>query len=132
MTDSDTVEVTIVETGLNKTFSNGDSWSLSASASRSDDLDSNEQNERAGLRTGYARVLTPMLSAVANARYDYLTFETDRSEDHIVGLNIGLSYSASRRLKLAARIGRSERTSDIQSQEYEENWALVSIDYQLR
>ena len=132
LTDSDTVEVTIVETGLNKKFSNGDILSLSASASRSDYLNSTEQEDRARLRAGYARVLTPQLSAVANARYDYLTFEMDQSEDHIVGLDIGLVYRASRRLELAARIGRSERTSDIPSQEHEENWALLSIDYQLR
>jgi hypothetical protein len=132
LTDSNTVEVTIAETGLNKPFSNGDVLRLSASASRTDYLDSNEQEDRARFRTGYTRMLAPQLSAVANARYDYLTFESDQSDDQIVGLDIGLSYRASSRLELVARIGRNERSSDIQSQEYEENWLLLSIDYRLR
>jgi hypothetical protein len=130
--ESITLEATIVETGLNKTFSNGDSMVLAAYANRSDYLDSAEQEDRIGLRAGYTRRLSPSVSAVANARYDYLTFESDQSDDQVTGLDIGLNYQASRRLELRGRIGRNERTSDNATQEYEENWVLVGIEYRLR
>jgi hypothetical protein len=76
--------------------------------------------------------VAPSLSAVANARYEYLSFESDQSDDQIVGLDLGLTYQAARNTQLAARVGRTERTSDIPSQEYEENWLLLSIDYRFR
>jgi hypothetical protein len=76
--------------------------------------------------------LSPSVSAVANARYDYLTFESDQSDDQVTGLDLGLNYRASRRLELKGRIGRNERTSDNAIQEYQENWVLVGIEYRLR
>ncbi|WP_191964456.1 outer membrane beta-barrel protein [Marinobacter confluentis] len=132
LTDSITVEVTSVETGLNKSFSNGDLLSVTGFASRTDSLDTAEQEDRSGIRTGYTRRVAPSLSAVANARYEYLSFESDQSDDEIVGLDLGLTYQAARNTELAAKVGRTERTSDIPNQEYEENWILLSIDYRFR
>jgi len=131
LTDSSTVEATTIETGLNKPFNNGDTLSVLVFASRSDYLDSEEQEDQSGLSAGYTRRVTPLLSATANARYEYLRFESDQSDDQIVGLNIEMIYRATRNTDLAASIGRNERTSDIRAQEYEENWVQLSIDYRL-
>lgn len=131
-TDSSTLEATNIETGLNKSFSNGDSMRISAYANRSDYLESTEQEDKAGLSAGYSRRISPLLTAVINARYDYLTFESDQSDDQVSGLDIGLDYRPSRQLAFKARIGRNERTSDIPAQEYEESWALIGIEYRLR
>jgi putative beta-barrel porin BBP2 len=130
-TDSNTLEATSVEAGLNKTLSNGDSVTVAAFANRSDYLESAVQEDNAGLRTIYTRRLSPRFSANAGARYEYLTFESDQSDDEIVGIDLGLTYRASRSLELAARIGRTERTSDIRLLEYEEHWLLLSVDYRL-
>jgi hypothetical protein len=130
--DSNTLEVTTIETGLNKSFSNADRLSLTAYASRSDYLDSIEQEDQGGLRAGYTRQIMPLLSAVGNARYEYLSYESDQSDDQVIGMDVGLAYQASRSTELAARIGRNERTSDNKAQEYEENWVLLSIDYRFR
>jgi len=132
LTDISTQEVTTIETGLNKSFSNGDRLTLTAFANRSDFLESVEREDQSGLRAGYNRQISPLLSATGNARYEYLTFESDQSDDQILGLDLGLNYRASRTIDLAAGIGRTERTSDIRSQEYEENWVFLSIDYRFR
>jgi len=131
-TDSNTLEATSVETGLEKTLYNGDEVTVAAFANRSDYLESTEQEDQAGIRTSYMRRLSSRLSATAAARYEYLTFESDQSDDEIVGVDLGLIYLASRNLELGARIGRTKRTSDIRLQEYEENWLLLSVDYRLR
>jgi len=130
--ESNTLEATSIETGLNKSLNNGDRLTLSAFANRSDFLESEEREDQIGVRAGYTRQITPLLSAVGNARYQYLSFESDQSDDQVVGLDLGLNYRASRSIELAARIGRNERTSDIKAQEYEENWVLLSIDYRFR
>jgi Putative beta-barrel porin 2 len=130
-TDSNTLEATSVETGLNKILSNGDSVTVAAFANRSDYLESAEQEDNAGLRTSYTRRLSPRFSATAGARYEYLTFEPDQTDDEIIGVDLGLTYRASRSLELAGRVGRTERTSDLRAQEYEEHWLLLSVDYRL-
>ncbi len=131
-TDSSTLEATSIETGLNKTLSNGDLVTIAAFANRSDYLESTEQEDRTGLRTSYSRRISPRFSAVASGRYEYLTYESDQVDDEVVGVDLGLTYRASRGLTLAAKIGRTERTSDVRSQEYQEDWLLLSIDYRLR
>lgn len=132
LTESNALEATTIETGLNKPLSNGDMFTVSGYASRSDFLESDEQEDRSGLRLGYTRRMTSRLSASAGARYEYITFESDQSDDQITGLDLGLTYAASRSLNLQARVGRNERTSDIAIQEFEENWLLLSVDYRLR
>jgi putative beta-barrel porin BBP2 len=130
--DSNTLEATSVEAGLNKTLSNGDSVTVAAFANRSDYFGSAVQKDNAGLRASYTRRISPKFSATAGARYEYLTFEPDQTDDEIIGVDLGLTYRASRSLELAARVGRTERTSDIRLQEYEEHWLLLSVDYRLR
>lgn len=132
LTETNTLEATSIETGLDKTFTNGDSLSLSAYVNRSDYLDSPEREDRSGVRAGYVRQVTPLLSAVANVRYGYLSFEVDQVDDQVLGMDIGLTYRASRKIELAARVGRNERTSDVATQKFEENWLLIGIDYRFR
>ncbi|MBI47346.1 MAG: hypothetical protein CMG91_07820 [Marinobacter sp.] len=133
--ESNTLEATSIETGLDKIFSNGDSLSVSAFANRSDYLGARSvaggRRDGTGVRVGYTRQLTPKLSAVASGEYELLTYKADQADYQTTGLDLGLTYRSSRRLEWAARVGRYERDSDIETQTYDENWVQLSVDYRL-
>ena len=132
LTESLAVETSSLEAGLNKRFSSGSSLSAAVFANRSDYLDSNEEEQSTGVRLSASKPLSQLLTLVAKYGYRYTTFEKDKSEDEQLNIDMGLNYQASRRLSVYASVGYEEKGSDVEARKYEENWALVGLEYQLR
>jgi len=130
--ETTTVEATAVRAGIRKTFSGGSSLGSEIFANRSDYLGSGETEESTGLSVNYSRPVTESVNARAGARYTHRTFEEDSSNDDLLGVNLGLSYAASRELSLNGSIGHEARTSDVATRDYDENWIVLGLDYRFR
>lgn len=124
------VRVTSVRTGITKRYSDGSNLDTSISADRSDYLRSGDQEDSTRFAVGYTRPIVPQLSLNLSGQMSYLKFQQDNRDDRIVNLTAGLTYQASRRFSLVGRIGHNNRTSDDSTQEYQENWISLGLDYQ--
>ncbi len=132
LTESLAVETTSLEAGLNKRFSNGSSLSAGVFTNSSDYLDSDEEEQSAGVRLSATKSLSQLVSLYAKYGYRYTTFQKDESDDEQLNIEMGLNYQASRRLSVYATVGYEEKGSDVETRKYEEHWALVGLEYQLR
>ncbi|MDI9245590.1 outer membrane beta-barrel protein [Marinobacter sp. CHS3-4] len=123
------VEVTAVELGLDKTFSDGTVAGVQVYGNQSDYLQTSERENIAGLRFSVNRSIRPHLSFRSNVNYEYLRYESNLQDDQRVIATVGLSYSLTADLDCTATIGHSLRESDLQSSEFDESWALFSLSY---
>lgn len=124
------VRVTTVRTGIIKRYSDGSNLNTSVSADRSEYLRSGDQEDRSSLSLDYAHPIVEQLSLSLSGKLSYLKFQQDNRDDRIVNLLAGLTYQASRRFSLVGRIGHNNRVSDDPTQEYQENWISLGLDYQ--
>ncbi|WP_273623484.1 outer membrane beta-barrel protein [Marinobacter sp. DS40M6] len=123
------IEVTAVDTGIRRQFSDGAQLNVNAFANRADYIRTNETEDRLGLVIGYRRPVIPLLTFQSNVRYQYETFEEDNVDEETASLDVGLTYEITRDLGITGRIGHTSRSSDFNPSEYEENWVLVGLDY---
>ena len=123
------VEVTAVDTGIRRQFSDGSRLDVSAFANRADYIRADETEDRLGLALGYRRPVIPLLTFQSNIRYQYETFEADNVDEETASLDVGLTYEVTRDLSVSGRVGHTSRASDFSPSEYEENWVLVGLDY---
>lgn len=124
------VKVTTVRTGVTKRYSDGSNLDTAISADRSEYLLSGDQEDRTSLTVNYNRPVATQLSLNLATRLSYLKFDQDNRDDRIVNLSAGLTYQASRQFNVIGRIGHNDRTSDEASQEYQENWISLGLQYQ--
>lgn len=123
------VEVTAIDSGLRKQFSDASQLDINVFANRADYIRANETEDRLGLSVGYSRPIIPLLSFSSTLRYQYETFEQDNVDQETVSLDVGLTYEVTRDLGVTGRVGHTSRTSDVPTSEYEENWIVVGLDY---
>lgn len=123
------VEVTAIDTGLRRQFSDASQLDINIFANRIDYIRANETEDRLGLSVGYRRPVIPLVSFSTTLRYQYETFDEDNVDQETVSLGIGLTYEVTRDLGVTGRIGHTSRTSDVPTSEYEENWILIGLDY---
>ena len=123
------LEVTAIDTGLRRQFSDGSQIVINAFANRSDYIRANETEDRLGLSLGYRRPIIPLLTFGSTLRYEYETFDVDNVDQETASLDVGLTYELTRDLGVSGRIGHTSRTSDAPTSEYEENWILVGLNY---
>lgn len=123
------LEVTAIDTGFRRQFSDGSQVVINAFANRSDYIRANETEDRLGLSLGYLRPIIPLLTFSSTLRYQYETFDVDNVNQETASLDFGLTYELTRDLGLTGRIGHTSRTSDVATSEYEENWILVGLNY---
>jgi len=123
------VEVTAIDTGLRRQFSDASQLDLNIFANRADYIRANETEDRLGLSVNYRRPIIPLLTLSTTLRYQYETFDEDNVDQETASLGIGLTYEVTRDLGVSGRIGHTSRTSDAPTSEYEENWILIGLDY---
>ncbi|WP_246180450.1 outer membrane beta-barrel protein [Marinobacter changyiensis] len=124
------VEVTALNAGINKLFSDAGSLNVVFNASRSDYLQTNNKEDVLGVSTRYSRPVVEQLSFSAGAGYSFFRYEDEGTEDDLLRLDMGLIYQLNRQLNLTGRIGRNQRTSDdVPNREYTENWLLIGVNY---
>lgn len=130
LTESSAVEVTVVKAGYSARYSNGSAFTVELASSRSDYVQTDTREERSGIDLRYSRPVTELLSWFADAAYEHQRFEDEGAEDDLALMSVGLDYRLSTRMDIRSAIGRQQKTSDIASREYEENWVAVSLNYQ--
>lgn len=123
------VEVTAVELGLNKAFSDGTRFDAQVFANRSDYQAGDQQENALGTRFSASRPIRPHLSLTGNGSYEYLRYEDNLQDDQLVKASIGLTYRFTRDLDGTASVGHSMRESDLPTVEYNENWVQVALSY---
>lgn len=123
------VEVTAIDAGVRRQFSDASLLNLNVFANRADYIRTNETEDRLGFNLSYTRTIVPLLSFTSALGYQHETFEDGDLTQKTASLELGLNYEWTRDLALAGLIGRSQRTSDAEFSEYEENWLLVRLDY---
>ncbi|OEY67760.1 outer membrane beta-barrel protein [Marinobacter sp. X15-166B] len=129
---SNAVEVTSIRSGLNKIFSNGSVLTVSPFADRSDYLGTNEQDDAVGISARYSRPVNQWLTAYLSGQYVARSYASDDTDDRIASINAGLGYELTRKASLRASIGRTQKSSDVASREYNENTVVVGISYKFR
>ena len=130
LAESAAVEVTAIRAGYNVQFSNGSRFRTGLSASRSDYVQTGVREERSGIDFGYSRPVTELLSWFTDASLQHWRFENDGREDYLASLAAGLNYQLSTRMDIRSTVGHRQKTSDIAAREYDENWVVVSLNYQ--
>ncbi len=130
--ESITVENSVLSTGINKQFSDASSLNLDLYAYRSDYLESDEKEDKAGINARYSRQFSELTTGYLALGFDHLSYERDDTQDEVARLVIGAEHQATRDLSLLARVGHDTKSSDISSREYDENWVLVGLEYRLR
>ncbi len=129
LTEESGVEVTAIDAGLNKVFSDGTQMGLQAFANRSDYLQTNEQEDALGLRFNVVRSIRPRLSVNGNGSFEYLRYDADSRDDQLLSASVGLTYNLSPDLDCSASVGHSRRDSDLPTAEYKENWIQIGLSY---
>ncbi|KMQ74628.1 outer membrane beta-barrel protein [Marinobacter subterrani] len=124
------VEVTALDAGISRQFSDASRVSVGVFANRSDYLSTDEVEDKVGISVNYNRTISALLSLQTRARYQYRTFDADGLNDSTYRADIGLLYELTRDLGLNGRIGHTTRTSDLSSNEYQENWISLGLAYQ--
>lgn len=128
--ETTTVEVTALNAGINKRFSDASSLNVGFNASRSDYLQTNTEEDVVGISTRYSRPVVDQLVFNAGAGYRYYRYNGEGTEDSLLNVDLGLIYQLNRQLDLTGRIGRNQRTSDeVPNREYTENWLLIGVNY---
>ncbi len=124
------VRVLAVRVGLVKRFSGGSSVDASVKADRSRYLQSNYGEDRNSIDITATRVVNERLSADAFASFGNRRYTTENRTDRLMSVSTGLTYRVGRQVNLAGHVGRTTRRSDTTGPEYNENWILLSLDYQ--
>ncbi|AXS82131.1 outer membrane beta-barrel protein [Marinobacter sp. Arc7-DN-1] len=130
LTQSSTVEVTAIRAGYSNQFSDGSAIRAGLFISRSDYVQTGDREERRGIDLLYSRPVTELLSWFTDARYERRSFEEEDTEDDLARLSVGLDYQLTTRMAIRSAIGHEQKTSDVASREYKENWVVVSLNYQ--
>lgn len=123
------VEVTAINTGIRRQFSDASQLNINVFANRADYVRADESEDRLGLSVGYSRPILPLLTLRSNARYQYQTFDEDEVDEETISLDVGLTYELTRDLGITGRVGHTSRSSDSSISEYDENWVSVALDY---
>jgi hypothetical protein len=130
--DSLTVETTRVSTGINKQLSDTGSLNISLFANRTDYLETDGLEDRAGINFRYTRPIASLTKGYVALGYDYLSFQEDNRDDTIARLELGVEHQASRNLSLVGKLGHEGKGSDDPVYEYDENWVLLGVEYRFR
>ncbi|WP_166259604.1 outer membrane beta-barrel protein [Marinobacter salicampi] len=127
--ETEVIEVTTVNTGINKRFGDSTNLNVEAFASRSLYVLSDVEEDRIGLEANVVRPIATRWNGTAGAGYTYLTYDENQADDTLADVYLGLLYKASSQLNIQGRIGHNRRTSDVPSREYQENWILLGLEY---
>jgi hypothetical protein len=124
------VEVTALDAGLTRQFSDASRINVGIFANRSDYLDTDEVEDSVGFSVNYNRTISELLSLQTGGSYRYRTFDADGVNDSTYRADIGLVYELTNDLSVNGRVGHTTRTSDLSSSEYQENWISLGLAYQ--
>ncbi|PSF06994.1 hypothetical protein C7H08_15365 [Marinobacter halophilus] len=128
--ETSAVEVSALDAGLVRQFSDASRVSVGVFANRADYTRTDEVEDRVGLSVNFSRSIATRLSLQTQARYQYRTFDVDNLNDSTYGADIGLSYQLTQNLDIKGRVGHAARDSDLNSSDYRENWISLALDYQ--
>ncbi|MEP0002471.1 MULTISPECIES: outer membrane beta-barrel protein [Marinobacter] len=123
------VEVTAINTGIRRQFSDSSQLNVNVFANRSDYIRVDEKEDRLGLAVNYQRPVLPLLTLQSSARYQYQSFDEDDVDEETISLEVGLTYELTRDLGITGRIGHTSESSDLSTSEYDENWVSLGLDY---
>jgi len=123
------VEVTAINTGIRRQFSDSSQLNVNVFANRSDYIRVDEKEDRLGLAVNYRRPVLSLLTFQSNARYQYQSFDEDDVDEETISLEVGLTYELTRELGITGRIGHTSESSDFSTSEYDENWLSLGLDY---
>ena len=123
------VEVSALDAGIARQFSDGSQLDLGVFASRSDFIESDVLEESGGVRVNYGRPLTELWSFQSGAKYQYRTYEQSLN-DEIYSVEAGLNYKLSQKLGINGRVGHNARISEASAGESRENWVSLGLNYQ--
>lgn len=124
------VEVTALDAGFVRQFSDASRITVGLFANRADYIRADDIEDSIGVTANYSRTVSAQLSLQTRARYQYRTFDADSVNDNTYSADIGLLYELTQDLGLNGRIGHTTRNSDLSSSEYQENWISVGLAYQ--
>ncbi|MBC7183310.1 MAG: outer membrane beta-barrel protein [Marinobacter sp.] len=124
------VEVTAIDAGFARQFSDASRINVGVFANRSDYLSTDEVEDSFGLSVNYSRTITALLSLQTRGSYRYRTFDSDGVNDSTYRADIGLVYELTSDLSLNGRVGHTARDSDLGASEYQENWISLGLGYQ--
>jgi len=124
------VEVTALDAGFARQFSDASRLSVGVFANRSDYLRTDEVEDSAGFSVNYSRTISELLSLQSRGSYRYRRFESDGLNDNTYRADIGLVYQLTRDLSVDGRVGHTTRESDRGASEYQENWISLGLGYQ--
>lgn len=123
------VEVSALDAGIARQFSDGAQVTLGVFASRSDFTDTDQVEDSGGARVNYSQPLSALWSFQSGARYQYRTYE-QTINDETYSVDAGLNYKVSQKLGIAARVGHNARVSETSAGESRENWVSLGLNYQ--
>lgn len=130
------VEVTALDAGIERQFSDGSGLRVGLFANRSDFIGRDEIEDSVGMSAGYSRPLAKGATLQSQARYGYRVTDTDNAtdannaRDDTYSAEIGVNLEMSRNLSAIARIGHAGRNSEVGTSEYRENWVSLGLNYQ--
>lgn len=128
--ETSAVEVTALNAGFARQFSDASRVDVSVFANRADYIRTDEVEDRVGFSVNHRRTISTLLTLQTRARYQHRTFEADDLDDDTYSAAIGLSYELSQDLDISGRVGHTTRDSDSGTSEYHENWASLGLNYQ--
>ncbi|MDK8464249.1 outer membrane beta-barrel protein [Marinobacter sp. SS13-12] len=126
--ETSAVEVTALDAGFVRQFSDASSIDVGVFANRSHYFRTDEVEDSVGFFINHSRTISTLLSLQTRARYQHRTFADDLNDD-TYSADIGLVYELTQDLDISGRVGHTTRDSDSGISEYHENWASLSLDY---
>lgn len=130
LSQTSAVEVTALDAGFARQFSDASRISAGVFANRSDYLGTDEVEDSVGFSVNYNRTISDLLSLQTRGNYRYRTFDSDGLNDRTYRVDIGLIYELTRDLSVDGRVGHTARNSDRSASEYQENWISLGLGYQ--
>ena len=128
--ETSAVEVTALNAGFVRQFSDASSIDVGVFGNRSEYFRTGEVEDSVGFSVNYNRTISTLLSLQTRARYQHRTFESDGINSDTYSADIGLTYELTQALDVSSRIGHTTRDSDSGASEYHENWISLSLGYQ--
>jgi len=124
------VEITALDAGFARQFSDASRISVGVFANRSKYLRTEEVQDSSGVSVNYSRTISELLSLQTRGSYRYRTFDSDGLSYSTYRADIGLVYQLTRDLSVDGRVGHAARESDLGASEYQENWITLGLGYQ--
>lgn len=128
--ETSAVEVTALDAGFVRQFSDASSINVGVFGNRSYYFRTDEVEEAVGFSVNYNRTISTLLSLDTRGRYQHRSFDSDDIQYDIYSADIGLIYELTQALDVSGRVGHTTRDGDAGASEYQENWVSLALNYQ--